>query len=243
MPSKFTVNFQNMKKLFNLGLHLNNKKSVFFTQDERYIRFGNPAIIRNPKELLMQMQGLTKIIARFLQNNEKIIIINTDPMYTGYAEFFEGINIRCYEEPWAPGTLTNAFVKDISNIPQEKTELNPFSGLQTTQQTSLLVLVSASVQDRRIILTEIQSTNLPVINLTGHSIRQALYNLHSFPNRNYVYFYLQLFYHLIQKHQKKNILNQTTTIFEETKVNYLEQNVALFQELKREKKLLYQLPL
>lgn len=99
MPSKFTMNFQNMKKLFNLGLHLNNKKNVFFTQDERYIRFGNPAIIRNPKELLMQMQGLTKMVTRFLENNEKFIIINTDPMYTGYAELFEGINIRCYEEP------------------------------------------------------------------------------------------------------------------------------------------------
>lgn len=104
-------------------------------------------------------------------------------------------------------------------------------------------MVSTSIQDRRIILTEIQSTNLPVINLTGHWIRQALYNLHSFPNRNYVYFYLQLFYHLIQKHQKKNILNQTTTLFEETKVNYLDQNIVLFQELKKEKKLLYQLPL
>ena len=225
-----------MKKLFNLGLHLNNQNSIFFTQDEKYIRFGNKALIRNPRELLIQMQGLAKMVTHFLENNQKLIIINTNPMYTGYSELFEGINIRCYEEPWAPGTLTNAFVKDNLNILQEDYS---FSRLQP----SLIILISTSVQDRRIIWTEIQSVNLPVINLTGGSIRQTLYTLDAFPNKNFIYFYLQFFYHLIQKNQKKNVLNQTTTLVEATKVNYLEQIISLFQELKKEKKSVDSLPL
>ncbi len=99
MSSKITGNFKNIKTLFNYGLHLNNKKQARFPSDKNYIRFGNPALIRDPKELLLQLQSLTKILNRFIQNNQRIIMINTDPMYTGYAELFEGVNITCYEEP------------------------------------------------------------------------------------------------------------------------------------------------
>ena len=39
-----------------------------------------------------------QIFRRLLENNEKIIVINTEPVYGGYIEFFEGSNINYYEE-------------------------------------------------------------------------------------------------------------------------------------------------
>jgi hypothetical protein len=98
MQNYFSNN-KKIKKLFNLGLHLHNKLNIHFTDTPAYTRSGNKALIQNPVLLTIQLIGFIKMFRRLLQNNETIVLVNTHAMYRGYAETFEGTNIKCYEEP------------------------------------------------------------------------------------------------------------------------------------------------
>ncbi len=110
-------------------------------------------------------------------------------------------------------------------------------------QAELIIFVSAGVKDLRLVLTEIHSVNLPVINLTNYLITPALYTFNAFPNRNHVYFYLQYLYYLVNNYQKKNILNQIESSGEKnTNFTYFNENVHCFQKIKEKKNMLFQLP-
>ncbi len=192
---------------------MNNKFNFVNTKEQPYLRFKNSEIIiKDPLLWIERGSIFVQMLKRIFQNNERIAIINTDPEYIGYAEFFEGSNIICYEESWAPGTLTNPSTKEV--------------------KPTLLVLVSAAKTDLKLVLTEIESVGLPVLNLSTYSVSRALFEQLSVPNRNFVHFYLQLIYHLMLKQQKKNITQNLATLFEEDNQDYHKTLGLFFQKLK-----------
>lgn len=99
MFSKLKNPYQNRNNLLNLGLHLNNQSRIRFTKQTTFLRAKNPAVLGNPVEFLQQTKVFLKTLKSLLENQEVVAIVNTHPEYIGYAEFFEGTSIICYEEP------------------------------------------------------------------------------------------------------------------------------------------------
>lgn len=213
MISKTKINFLNRNKLFNYGLHVNNKLTFVHTKDRYYIRPQNPTILLQDPMLWLERGYLfVKLLKRILKNNDKIAIINTDPSWIGYAEFFEGTNTICYEEPWAPGTLTNPATDLI--------------------KPTLLVLVSAAPTDLKLVLTETETTGLPVINLSVHPVSRSFFEHLAAPNRTFVHFYLQLLYCLVWNQQKKDITSNLATLLDTDNQNYILILKSFFQKRK-----------
>ena len=87
-------------KLFNLGMHLNNDKTMLSTIYATFSRLGNKAVIQKPHFNNIQLIGLVNIVTRVLENGGTILVINTeDSRAPQYQELFEGLNIICWEDP------------------------------------------------------------------------------------------------------------------------------------------------
>ena len=204
-------NAKYMRKLFNLGLHLNNEQNMLVSHQKKYGRMKSlgtrdSAMISNPIWMTYQFIQFLQIFRRLLENNEKIIVINTEPVYGGYIEFFEGSNINYYEEGWPPGTITNPETENGEPI----------------DKITLVLLISARVEDRKVILSEIKRQDLPVINLSPYFVEKTLFSAGVLPNRNFLHFYLQLIRYLLINHQKKNWSLVSSSGFSDNLINQLD---------------------
>lgn len=85
-----------------------------------------------------------------METNETVVVINNDPLYHGYQDFFELTPIHYFEEPWDPGTLSNPFKKG--------------------PKPDVIILVSARVEDYDIIMAEVRNCQAFVINLSSYHV-------------------------------------------------------------------------
>lgn len=109
-------NFENtnskirIKKFFNLGLHMTDKKQNLPSPKKEYKR-GRWAL-HHPVHVFNQLDLLTRLLTKILQAGGQLAIINNGPrlgkeMSGKYQTLFEGVNVICFEDAWVPGTFTN----------------------------------------------------------------------------------------------------------------------------------------
>jgi hypothetical protein len=73
-------------------------------------------------------------------------------------------------------------------------------------------------------------------------VKKVLFDPLAFPSKSYIHFYLQLIHYLLQSNYKTNILNDTATVKERSKLEYQGLIQKFFQELDVKNPNLFKLP-
>lgn len=175
-----------LKKLFNLGLHLNHKKKTVNSNH----RFGTKWNISNPIHVSIELLLVAKMLTNLLRAGGQIALINNGPEFRkglagAYTSIFEGVNITCYEDEWTPGTFTN-----------------PIHGHSIPD---LVLFLSVDDKDRVKILSEITNLRLPVINLSSIKYNHSLMEFEVGQNATKVFFFLQFFLYWIQANENQKM--------------------------------------